>query len=315
MRKHAYLIMAHNNFEQLKFLLGLLDDERNDIFLMIDKKATISPSELKALESACSVSKVRLVERIDVRWGDYSLIKAEMILLEEAGKRHYEYYHLLSGSDLPLVSQDKIHAFFDQHPNKIFISNVSSEIKEKNQIDERVKYKHYFNRMQSKNLRVKLLGKFYQKADRLSVKIQKILKKDWLAQNGLTEVGYASQWFTIDDETAQMLIKNEKYIEHVFKRSVLCDEVFIPTMISREKMEDKLYLQAELHDRPDELQGNLRYINWWEEGLSGSSPYVWQDGDEYRLEDATELGHFFARKFDLEKSPELKKFIRVQCAK
>lgn len=32
MRKHAYLIMAHNNFEQLKFLLGLLDDERNDIF-------------------------------------------------------------------------------------------------------------------------------------------------------------------------------------------------------------------------------------------------------------------------------------------
>lgn len=29
--RHAYLIMAHNNFSQLKILLSLLDDERNDI--------------------------------------------------------------------------------------------------------------------------------------------------------------------------------------------------------------------------------------------------------------------------------------------
>ena len=37
--KHAYLIMCHNNFEQLKLLLKLLDDERNDIYVHIDKKA------------------------------------------------------------------------------------------------------------------------------------------------------------------------------------------------------------------------------------------------------------------------------------
>ena len=30
--KHAYCIMAHDNWEQLQMLIGVLDDERNDIY-------------------------------------------------------------------------------------------------------------------------------------------------------------------------------------------------------------------------------------------------------------------------------------------
>ena len=37
--KHAYCIMAHNNWAQLQMLIDCLDDMRNDIFLHIDKKA------------------------------------------------------------------------------------------------------------------------------------------------------------------------------------------------------------------------------------------------------------------------------------
>lgn len=33
--KHAYLIMCHNNFIQLKKLLMLIDNERNDIYIYI----------------------------------------------------------------------------------------------------------------------------------------------------------------------------------------------------------------------------------------------------------------------------------------
>ena len=36
-KKHAYLIMAHNNFYILEKLLHLLDDPRNDIYVHIDK--------------------------------------------------------------------------------------------------------------------------------------------------------------------------------------------------------------------------------------------------------------------------------------
>ena len=37
--KHAYLIMAHNNWKILEKLLILLDDKRNDIYLHIDLKS------------------------------------------------------------------------------------------------------------------------------------------------------------------------------------------------------------------------------------------------------------------------------------
>ena len=37
--KHAYCILAHNNFHQLQTLINCIDDERNDIYLHIDKKA------------------------------------------------------------------------------------------------------------------------------------------------------------------------------------------------------------------------------------------------------------------------------------
>jgi len=50
--KHAYMIIAHTNFEQLQTLLDLLDDERNDIYLHIDKKARnvyVSTTERSAL--------------------------------------------------------------------------------------------------------------------------------------------------------------------------------------------------------------------------------------------------------------------------
>lgn len=40
--KHAYCILAHGNWEQLQLLVSVLDDERNDIFLHIDKKALSS---------------------------------------------------------------------------------------------------------------------------------------------------------------------------------------------------------------------------------------------------------------------------------
>lgn len=41
---HAYLIIAHNEFEVLTKLIGLLDDNRNDIYVHIDKKVEKVPA-------------------------------------------------------------------------------------------------------------------------------------------------------------------------------------------------------------------------------------------------------------------------------
>lgn len=39
MNKHAYLIVAHNNWTILDILLKVLDDTRNDVFLVLDNKS------------------------------------------------------------------------------------------------------------------------------------------------------------------------------------------------------------------------------------------------------------------------------------
>ena len=59
MKRHAYLILAHKNFTQLRKLVELLDDSRNDIFIHVDKKARFNPDEWK---DACKYSSLSFIE-------------------------------------------------------------------------------------------------------------------------------------------------------------------------------------------------------------------------------------------------------------
>ncbi|MGZ1153516.1 beta-1,6-N-acetylglucosaminyltransferase [Lactobacillus delbrueckii subsp. bulgaricus] len=107
MQKHAYLIIANRNPGQLQTLLTLLDDSRNDIYLLVDRKSVGYPHDFQ-LNYATLFSVSPLV----IDWGSYSQIEAEMRLFQAAAPGKYAYYHLLSGLDLPLANQDEIHAFF-----------------------------------------------------------------------------------------------------------------------------------------------------------------------------------------------------------
>ena len=62
--KHAWLIIAHNEFKILETLISLLEDPAFDIFIHIDKKVKGIPSFLVPQD------RLHIVEpRIDVRWG------------------------------------------------------------------------------------------------------------------------------------------------------------------------------------------------------------------------------------------------------
>ena len=95
--KHAYLIIAHHEFDILNKLIQAIDDERNDIFIHFDKKVRNCPSLTTHYSNLYILEK-----RIDIRWGHCSQIEAEYLLFETAGIRgEYHYYHLLSGVHLP----------------------------------------------------------------------------------------------------------------------------------------------------------------------------------------------------------------------
>ena len=143
MSRHAYLIMAHNHFDFLKELLACLDDSRNDIYLHIDKKA--GPFDKSGFSDIVKKSRLYFTERLDVHWGGYSQIACELLLLKSAVSRHpqgvYTYYHLLSGADLPLKSQNEIHTFFERHAGKEFLA-FDPQVSQKTR--ERVSLWHFF---------------------------------------------------------------------------------------------------------------------------------------------------------------------------
>ena len=108
MGKHAYLIIAHNKFEQLKMLCEMLDFEQNDIYMHID--AHVTDFDADSFRPSLRHSKMKFAERTRVNWGGYSQIQAELNLLKAAAnsREDYSYYHLLSGADLPLRPAQEI---------------------------------------------------------------------------------------------------------------------------------------------------------------------------------------------------------------
>ena len=78
--KQAYLLMAHNNLEQLNFLIRSLDSEFSDIFLHLDAKSKINPDEIVRPVS----SQLYFCDRINVYWAEYSQVQCELNLLRLA---------------------------------------------------------------------------------------------------------------------------------------------------------------------------------------------------------------------------------------
>lgn len=230
-----------------------------------------------------------------------------MILFSEA-KQHgpYAYYHLLSGVDLPLVSQDSIHSFFEAHPNKIFLDLRRFE----DHVIERIKYYHPFVRYYVRNQKNLAGFAVYRYAihllRRLLRKIQIMLKVNRLNAN--VKLGYASNWCSLNQETVEFLLSKENFIKSLTRQSFCSDELFIPTLLNTFGMEDKIYDKTE---NSQGLRGNLRYIDWDLPGLAPGSPHTFEatEADFQRLVEARALGHFWARKFDLESWPEMKDFI------
>ena len=127
---HAYLIIAHEQFDLLESLLKCIDDARNDIYIHIDSRSEL---DIGRIEKVLRNSRVEFVPRIHIRWGGFDMVRCEYMLLEAAFENghEYEYVHLISGADLPLKNQDEIHRYFDAHKGEEFVHFGAPEPTEK----------------------------------------------------------------------------------------------------------------------------------------------------------------------------------------
>lgn len=277
MGKHAYLILAHKNLGQLRKLIELLDDERNDIFIHVDKKCAIK----KDWMPICRKSSLSLVkERISVNWGGVSGMKSEILLLKEAvSKGRYDYYHLLSGQDLPIKPQDVIHSFFDDNQGHEFVSfwkDADGIVNNRCHLmclfpeGESKFYIHWINS----------LGKKFQRFFRISI-------------NKGIKIKYGANWFSITDRLARYVIEQEKQLTDIFGKSNNCDEHFLQTLVWHSEFSDSVYDSTE---RVAASSGSsyMRHVDW-NRSRNKRHPWVFVNDD---FEQLMSSPFFWARKFD-----------------
>jgi len=116
----AYLILAHNTPNHMARLVRALNSPNAAFFIHVDRKSDLSPFTREIPHDNTTF----ITDRIAVYWGDSSIVKATLKLIERAlgDPRDFEYLVLLSASDYPLKDPQYIEEFFSRHRGCEFIS-------------------------------------------------------------------------------------------------------------------------------------------------------------------------------------------------
>lgn len=279
--KFAYLIMAHHRFDVLKVLLEDLDDSRNDIFLHIDRKA--ADYDKDELRKAIRYANIVFVDPISVYWGHYSQIQCVINLLKSATDfGNHDYYHLLVGVEFPIKSQDEIHSFFLRNKGSEFIGYDMSG----NKFYDRIQYWYPFGKYaRSRNRWQKFL---YKKCLSLLEIQQKIGVDRKRGRCDYYKKGYAN--WSITDDLAHYILKNEKQIKKDYRWTKCADEIFIHTLVFHSKFYECVF------DKEDEYCSAMRLTTWEDENnrfYKKDIPYILNSGK------------LFARKFDSDDAVEI----------
>lgn len=266
--KQAFLIIAHNEFQILQLLVSALDDIGNDIYVHIDRKVDKLP-ELRTEKSGLFV----LDKRIDVRWGNVSQIKAELLLWETALKNGpYAYYHLISGTHLPLRTAEEIQSFFNGAGGNLF-SNLT-ECGDGYQETLKIRRINLFTRSYaSKSRAVAAVSQWLWKAAiaierTFGIRINKGLSLYW-----------ANNWCSLKEDAVEYLVTNRKPILKRYRWSFCGDEFFAPTELMNSP------LAAEVKRCDQLLEGAI--------GRSNATFFTIDDDDRLLSSDC-----LFARKFN-----------------
>ena len=285
-KRHAYLIMAHHKFDILEEILKDLDDERNDIFLHIDKKA--KNINIVNIKSKVARANLILTKRMNVYWGGYSQIECICMLLQTATEYcEHDYYHFMVGVEFPLKSQNYIHNFFEKNYGYEFIGFDNYDLI----FLERVKFYHPFNSYARNN---NFIGKILNKIRIASVKFQKTIGFSYNSRCDIEFKKGNANW-SITHKLALYILSKRKEIKKIYRHSFCGDEIFIHTLVFNSNFWNVVY------DKKDEYHSSMRMMTWTD------------SHNQYHICDLKELiesDRLFARKIDGDDALELIQMIK-----
>jgi hypothetical protein len=233
----------------------------------IDKRKTIK------IQSGANIFSYK---KYKAYWGSFNSIMASLYLLEEAYKKGYDRYMLISGEDLPIKSNEEIIEFFEDNQNEYITVDKLPTIKFVRAGFNRVT-KYWRNRRgtDKNNIVFRIIGKIERMTFRfINMITTRPIDYDFYGGDA---------WFNITNNAVKSIFEyirnNNKFIER-FKWTRCCDEIFYQTILM--KIEN---LRV--------INNCLRYINWRNDR---SHPQIFREEDYEKIINSNNL---FARKFDI----------------
>lgn len=266
--RHAICILAHKNTEVLRTLLRQMDMPEVEIFLHVDAKT--KGFDFTGIASIVQKSKLHFVEpRISVGWCEYSTAKAHCSMLKKAVEGHFDYYHVLSGQDLMIVSQKHFLDYFENLPEIKCFCEYTTQFN-----PEMVSRRWYLLSWVRKD---RVASTFAYYARKNAIRLQKILHLPSPIRH-YEEVRKGSDWYSLPHDAVEYILKEEPTFRKDFRWAFCPSEFLVQTILYNSNY------------RPLLCDNSLRCIDW-----QRGTPYTFSAADIPFLEKS---GCIFARKFD-----------------
>ncbi|SET37434.1 Core-2/I-Branching enzyme [Paenibacillus sp. NFR01] len=272
----AYVILCHKNPEQINLLIDDLTDKHVEFFLHVDKKSGIEAQIVHRED-------VHFVRRpSEVSWGHYTQIECILKCFELVAEHgNYNYVHILSGQDLPLVSNTAIAEFFKANEGQQYLKYVRlPNDKEMWGCMYRVSV-YYPKFLVSRSLRTAEIRNRYMNLVMSVPFLQRSLK------HLPGELYKGSNWMSLTGACMAYILEYVRtspgYVKH-FRNSFCGDEIFFHSIIMNSPYREHVVNEVK------------RYTDW---DTGPEYPRTLRFEDYSRIQEQG-VGCFWARKFDLE---------------
>lgn len=273
MRKHAVLLIAHQNPEHQFKLINYLG-ESFDFFIHYNKKSKLTEKEIKAFTALPNVKLFS--QKYEVNWGGVKLTKIICDLGREAIKNEkYKYIIVLSGQDFPIKSREDILEFYQKNEGQQFLLHYPLPYPWwHNGGLDRFNYYHFYDLVNGRDM----MGLRFIN---LMVKIQKFMKLNRNIEKKLPPMFGGSSWFSVTTDCMKYCISyfdEQKDLFNHINHTFAPDEMIFHTIIMSSS-----FAKSVKND-------NLFFISW----ENGPSPVTLDDSFFPILKSSEKL---FARKF------------------
>lgn len=281
----GFMIMAHNNFEQLNVFIGqLLEYPGSYVYIFVDGKARDFHQDM-----IIDNDRVKILEdRYETNWGDYSLVQATIDLMGMAALDNLDYVTLCSGADLAVRPVGDFADYLSGVRDDVFVDAKKMPIDgwgrgaggfERILVD----YPKFFRKKIKKRSIMRYARGVYQLlGSRVSIVHKRLPEMNFYG---------GSQWFTVSGavlESALEFIRNNKSYASIYKYSLAPDEIFFNTLFVH---------IAQVIGVGVNIDDNLRYIDWTVSNSTDiGSPRILISDDYDKLIVSKK---FIARKFDV----------------